>query len=755
MTRNVTSHPSDAGDADSLRGGARPGSPPTSAAVAAIEALGSAAVRGSDGARLRAALRSGGQHARSVVGGLVVTVLRLVIALAAERRGQLRGLGAPRHARGAATGDFADAVDAVDAAHRIDTGGSGDVDLDADALAAARDRLLQPHENGRFSTIDEVAARPEQLGRLYEQLLDLDATLTPDGTFVATRRLGDRAGARSRGGSHYTPDELVRVLIDGALEPAIAACLARASGRADEALLDLSIVDPACGAGHLLLAAARTLAAHVARSREGPAPPPAARAVALREVIERSIFGVDVDPVALELCQATLWLEARAPLTTLGALARHTRVGDALLGAPRDHAPPSAHRSDAPLAHRRAADAWCAARLSCDDAERARPLFHWHLEFTDVFARGGFDVVLGNPPWLAHAGRAARPLHPATRAFLARRYEAFAGYPTTHGAFVALATELARPGGALGLLVPSSLADLRGYEPTRRAHDRRCELDADLFDLGEGRFEGVTQPCMALVSRRVEGGRSGARHGAPWPIARPDLSPVERRLLDRLASLAPLPPSSFGERGLQSDATRARHIAASPAPLGRFTVALREGCDVRAFELLPPRLHADPAGLGRHLRSPDAFRAVRVLVRQTAAYPIAALSDGLAFRNSLLAGFDCEGLPPEALVALLNASLVRWAHHQRFREARQPILPQVKIGHLRAVPAPPDARGRDIDALATLGLALTDRPVGTDAAPLLDALDALVARLYALDDAETIAVERWRDRHVTRPQGTP
>jgi hypothetical protein len=225
-------------------------------------------------------------------------------------------------------------------------------------------------------------------------------------------------------------------------------------------------------------------------------------------------------------------------------------------------------------------------------------------------------------------------------------------------------------------------------------------------------------------------------------VARPDLSVLDVRLLERLAALPTLPPALFGERGLQSDRALSAHFTEAAGPDGRFTLPLREGADIREFELLPPRLHADPGALGRRLRPAGEFLAVRVLIRQTARFPIAALSDGGAFRNSLLAGFELPGWPAEALVALLNASLTRWHHFMRFRDARQPVLPQVKVGHLRAIPLPAGGFGERMEALASLGRALTEGA----GAPLRAALDALVAEAYGLGEDEARRVSAWHAR---------
>lgn len=560
---------------------------------------------------------------------------------------------------------------------------------------------------------------PDAIAVICERLLELHPRLDPSGyALQADDGPSHRAGAghaRRRSGTYYTPPALIDRLLDRALDPLLDDRVAGLDlPAAERALRTLAICDPACGAGRILLAAGRRVADRLARNRgaiDGRAPDAEAHARALRDVIEGCLYGVDRSPLAVDLCRAALAAAAGASC----APSSRIRVGDALL-----------------------------------DAEPS-PGFPWRARFEEVAVRGGFDAVLGNPPWIAYAGRAAQRLPVDVAARLRATFGAFAAYPTTHGPFVELAARLLRPGGRLGLVLPSSVAELDGYAPTRRAHDALCDVPAPLEDFGEGRFPGVTQPCLALASIRVEGGRASSPPGAPWPIARPDLDERGARLLARLAALPTLPASAFGERGFQSERAHAAHMIEAEAPSGRFTTPLREGGDVREFELGPPRRFADPSALGDRLRDEAVYRAVDLVIRQTARFPIAARSDGRPFRNSLLAGFGSEAWPADAVVALLNSALVRWHHWQRFRDARQPVLPQLKIGHLRAIPAPPAARADDVAALAALGDGLRRRNQGISDDERAT-LDALVARLYQLDEDERALVDDWHSR-MTRTRG--
>jgi hypothetical protein len=107
----------------------------------------------------------------------------------------------------------------------------------------------------------------------------------------------------------------------------------RPSLLAEHALLSLRVLDPACGSGHFLLAAARRLGRELARVRTGEdEPSPEALREAVRDVIAHCIYGVDKNPLAVELCKVALWIETQVPGKPLTFLDHRIRCGDSLVG---------------------------------------------------------------------------------------------------------------------------------------------------------------------------------------------------------------------------------------------------------------------------------------------------------------------------------------------------------------------------------------------------------------------------------------
>ncbi|MGH8566790.1 MAG: N-6 DNA methylase, partial [Gammaproteobacteria bacterium] len=175
----------------------------------------------------------------------------------------------------------------------------------------------------------------EELGGVYESLLGLTPQISADGAHFSFAEFA--GNARKTSGSYYTPDSLVQCLLDSALDPVVEEAIKGKTGaEAEKAILALKVCDPAVGSGHFLVGAAHRLARHLARVRalaQGESEPsPLLYQHALRDVIGRCLYGVDVNPMASELCRVSLWLEALEPGKPLSFLDHHIRVGNSLLG---------------------------------------------------------------------------------------------------------------------------------------------------------------------------------------------------------------------------------------------------------------------------------------------------------------------------------------------------------------------------------------------------------------------------------------
>jgi hypothetical protein len=236
-----------------------------------------------------------------------------------------------------------------------------------DLLAAVRELAFTVDRNV-LRVVDYKNLGAEELGSIYESLLELHPRINQDaGTF----ELGTAAGhERKTTGSYYTPTSLINCLLDSALDPVLDEAVKGGNGQRvvgrgetktpysplpdghssssthsplptahspsstpEQRILNLKICDPACGSGHFLIAAAHRIGKRLAAVRTGDdEPAPDALRHAIRDVIARCIFGVDVNPMAVELCKINLWLESLEPGKPLSFLDHHIQCGNSLLG---------------------------------------------------------------------------------------------------------------------------------------------------------------------------------------------------------------------------------------------------------------------------------------------------------------------------------------------------------------------------------------------------------------------------------------
>jgi hypothetical protein len=183
--------------------------------------------------------------------------------------------------------------------------------------------LIGPQGRERINWRDMAT---EEFGSVYEGLLELVPVIEGGNTFGFAGSGEAKGNARKVSGSYYTPDSLVQTLLGSALDPVLER--AEAEGGAD-AILNLKVIDPACGSGHFLLGSARRLANRIATLRDPNAPDYQA---AMRDVVRNCIYGVDRNPLAVELAKVALWIEAIEPGKPLGFLDANIRCGDSLLG---------------------------------------------------------------------------------------------------------------------------------------------------------------------------------------------------------------------------------------------------------------------------------------------------------------------------------------------------------------------------------------------------------------------------------------
>jgi hypothetical protein len=433
---------------------------------------------------------------------------------------------------------------------------------------------FKPDDKSPLQRVNYAQLDVEELGSIYESLLDFHPTFKEEGNKLAFE-LTTAGTERKSTGSYYTPRSLVGELIKSALEPVLNEKLTQAKripkkddeNPPEKAILSIKVLDPACGSGHFLLAAARRLATELAKIRTGEEQPnPTDYKLALRDVVRHCIYGVDKNPLAVELCKVALWIESHAEGKPLAFLDHHIKCGDSLVGVlsinsiengiPDDAYEPVAgddkniarklknqnkenkkYKYQYPLELKYEEDlkqiektiqtfieipddepeqirkkdklyqelqkgpSWWKYKTLCNlwtapffaeftkENEKKIPtsnaiftllnsrsattirgdisayaealalkhrFFHWELEFLEVFKQGGFDVVLGNPPFLGGL-KISGTLGDKYRQYLEIAFAPFKGTADLCSAFYRRAFNLLKPGGQMGMVATNTI----------------------------------------------------------------------------------------------------------------------------------------------------------------------------------------------------------------------------------------------------------------------------------------------------------
>lgn len=335
------------------------------------------------------------------------------------------------------------------------------------------------------------------LGHIFEQSIADVEHLRAEalGEAPVEKKASGTSGRRKRDGVVYTPDYIARFIVDQTLgthcreifDTILAEYAAKGATADDDPikwkstakekqawqayrdrLTALRIVDPACGSGVFLIMAFDYLKAELTKVNaklaelEGKG-----MAGSLfdpdSEILTNNLFGVDVNSESVEIAKLSLWIKTARRGKVLDSLDGNLRVGDSLI-------------EDSSYAYR-------------DEG------FVWKEAFPDVFAEGGFDVVLGNPPYVRM--ELIKPMKP----WLEKRYEVVSDRADLYAYFFERGITLLKPGGRLGYISSATFFKTGSGAPLRDFLRKKATIES-VVDFGDLQiFEGVTTYPAILTMR--------------------------------------------------------------------------------------------------------------------------------------------------------------------------------------------------------------------------------------------------------------
>lgn len=585
------------------------------------------------------------------------------------------------------------------------------IKVDSAVLARIIRELYPPEGNYLFNEVPV-----ELLGSVYERYLG--STLATTGKRVSIERKPELRKAR---GVYYTPQYIVDYIVKGTVGRLI-------KGKSLRQIEKVHILDPACGSGSFLLGAfqflidyyIRYLSENPKEARQDPLFPDITHdekgelhlsVVRKAEILRNNLYGVDIDPQAVEVTMMSLYLKSiegeRSLLPPkhrlLPPLTGNIRCGNSLIG-------PDIEKDKA---------------LTPEDRRRVSP-FDWNSDdngFGDILKSGGFDAVIGNPPWGGDIDAEIEYFHSQYPATTQDHTDSFK-------LFIELGLRLVRSGGLVSMIVPNTILRQRRLRDVRRLLFGNSILS--VADLGEDVFKGVVAPsCVFVVSKAAPGRREVHLRDLSRvsPAERTKLLLEETTKLDHVVKQRILvdnnelasrkseipvqdfviPLSNVAEFKFKDAGINYQRVHVGMRAKGNSDLAYRllyEGRQERSVD----RMFWKGSDIGRYWIAESTCRFCRpdtkprknevvhlnrdiynivpkILLRQTADVIIATMDySGVWFGRSVISVVKQSGeYKPEYLLGLLNSRYLRNVYEALVHESGR-VFAQVKLSNLAQLP---------------------------------------------------------------------
>ncbi len=659
--------------------------------------------------------------------------------------------------------------------------------VDDKVLKGIVKELYYPESPYEFSVLPA-----DILGHIYEQFLGKVIRLTPAHRAVVE----DKPEVKKAGGVYYTPTYIVGYIVEHTVGKLL-------DGKTPNQLSKLRVLDPACGSGSFLLGAYQTLldwhlkwyaehdAEKHARGRQpkvfrGPGGDWRLTTAEKKRILLNNIYGVDIDPQAVEVTKLSLLLKVLEGenAETLGKslrlfheralpdLADNIKCGNSLIGP----------------------DFYEGKQLSLiDEEERYRiNAFDWNAEFPEIMQAGGFDAVIGNPPYGAEYPAVVLP-------YIRSRFSTYIGRGESYLLFVEKGLEVLRQGGEFAYIIPDTYLNLGFTNVLRDLLFRNSKLQ-EIAVLPADVFPGSTVDSTLLFvtrERQTEQFHEGSVHVKVFDkqtkitsLACPTLehdaqisawynegafvvhtTGEELSILGkadkRYRPLSNIAELFSGIKGYevgkgnppQSERVRDTKPYTDTWPKDESWAPLYDGKHVGRYELLwnqdnwikyGPWLAAP--------RKPQNFEGEKILIRKIASKTlIATFVPDTAYCNTLL--FILKTKPAsdvdyKCLLGIMNSRFIGWYFRKKFQISPDDTFPQIMIRDILKFPIPSICKnnhGRMIELVDTmlklhkdLQAAKTDHEKSLIQRQI-DAndqqIDQLVYELYGLTDKEIEIVE--------------
>lgn len=352
------------------------------------------------------------------------------------------------------------------------------------------------------------------LGQVYERFLGKVIRLTAG----HSAKVEEKPEVRKAGGVYYTPTYIVEYIVKNTVGKLV-------ENKSPKEVASLKIVDPACGSGTFLLGAYQFLLDWHLNWYVENEPEKAEKNKAIvkvgdgyrlstakkKEILLNNIHGVDIDAQAVEVTKLSLLLKVLENASgqlglgmerVLPDLGNNIKCGNSLIGYD-----------------------YFEGQLLPSEEERIRVNpFNWKREFSETFSHGGFDIVIGNPPWISLSGKFGAEIYPPKQIeYLVQNYHGNTYMPNMYEYFVSQGLNLVKQNGYFSFIVPDRLGFNRQFVELRKRILNESRIVSLVYKTP---FPNVTADTLIFVFQK----------GKPEESAIVRISEYEKTVIDQKQS---------------------------------------------------------------------------------------------------------------------------------------------------------------------------------------------------------------------------
>lgn len=357
------------------------------------------------------------------------------------------------------------------------------LNIDDKTIKDIIDELYTPKNPYQFSVIPV-----EIIGNAYEQFLG--KTISIDKNHKAVIEL--KPEVRKAGGVYYTPEYIVDYIVANTVGEAI-------KGKTPDEIVNIKILDPACGSGSFLLGAYKYLLNYHKEyflknktkkymgSRYEIIDESGNLALWVRkQILINNIFGVDIDSNAIEVAKLSLLLKSFEDSFNVNEYGQGSLLNEKIL--------PSLD-NNIKCGNSLIGNDFYESHLDLDDATLYKiNCFDWNSKFRDIMKTGGFDVVIGNPPYVQIQGMEKE----LKEGYKEANYKNYISTGDIYQLFFEKGLDVLKIGGIVGMITSNKWMRA-GYGAVTRDYFYRNANVNGVIDLGAGRFQGATVDTSIIL----------------------------------------------------------------------------------------------------------------------------------------------------------------------------------------------------------------------------------------------------------------